>query len=310
MSSRTAEVYRQLRTAQKLALNALQSVSSDGIDVTEIVEQAREHVSGKPLGQALVAFATVTQPTDFDRVTESTRKLMAKYPLQGFFGGVRLGDDGRIIARKTAALTSDKEQENQALWERVVEHVAMSYQLKVQAEIVPAMNQLTFEHSLSLRDLKEIVLDNPIIPPGREELFARALLNGLRWNFPEALSVLVPQLEHSLRHILTEVGAETTRRDKLGLQNVIPLGTILNDAEGHLESIIGQSYLKELKVLFVDQHGPDLRNHIAHGLFSHHHYFSHSAIYAWWFIFFLCINPVSRRLDDRLRASDHNDVDA
>jgi hypothetical protein len=86
-----------------------------------------------------------------------------------------------------------------------------------------------------------------------------------------------------------------TRRDKHGLQSVIQMGIILSDRREQLEQILGADTVKELKVLFSDQHGPDLRNGIAHGLFSHDHFFTYPAIYAWWFVLFLCINPVYRR---------------
>ena len=95
--------------------------------------------------------------------------------------------------------------------------------------------------------------------------------------------------------MLDRVGAEITTRDKHGLQTVIPLGTILSDPQGKLESILGADIIKELRVLFTDQHGADLRNSIAHGLMPHGAFFGFAAIYAWWFMLFLCINPVYRR---------------
>jgi len=73
------------------------------------------------------------------------------------------------------------------------------------------------------------------------------------------------------------------------------MGTIVSDRQTQLEPILGADLIKELKVLFTDQHGADLRNRIAHGLMSHEEFFSHTAIYAWWFILLLCINPVYRR---------------
>ena len=114
----------------------------------------------------------------------------------------------------------------------------------------------------------------------------------MRWELPEALSILIPQLENSLRHLLATANFEVTTRDKHGLQSVIPMGTILSDRKEQLEPILGADIVKELKLLFSDQHGPDLRNNIAHGLLGHDDFFSFYTIYAWWFILFLCIHPV------------------
>jgi hypothetical protein len=73
------------------------------------------------------------------------------------------------------------------------------------------------------------------------------------------------------------------------------MGTILGDGREQLEQTLGPDIVKELKVLFSDQHGPDIRNGISHGLYSHDHFFTYPAIYAWWFILVLCILPVHRR---------------
>lgn len=292
------EVYTQLRTAQRKARSALQEVRSDSIDITEPSKNAREHVSGKTLSEALLALATIKKPTNFDKETEKVRDLMTRLPLQNLFGGARLDHDGRSIAHITPAIGGDEKQQKQALWEKVVESVSQSYQIDAQAMIVPAIYQLTFEHEISVRDLRDLVVNNPFVPEGHEDLFAKGFVAGFRWNFPESLSILVPQLENSLRHLLSRAGYEVTTRDKLGLQSVIQMGSILSYKKRGLEQIISSDIVNELKVLFSEKHGMDLRNRIAHGLMSHDDYFSSAAVYAWWIIFIICINPVHHRFEE------------
>jgi hypothetical protein len=156
--------------------------------------------------------------------------------------------------------------------------------------------------------MRDLVVDNPFIPPGHEELFAKGFLARLRWDFPHALSILVPQLENSLRHLLDTAGFGTTTRNKHGLQSPIPMGKILSDRREQLEPILGADIVKELKVLFSDQHGPDLRNGIAHGLLEHDDFFSFAAIYAWWFILFLSIYPVHRRFRNEAEQGDEGAI--
>jgi hypothetical protein len=295
MRGKANEVYERLRAAQQAARGTMQEIQGDPIDISELVKAARDRVAGKPIREALLALATVIPTRDFEKETASVRKLMERYPLQGMMGGVKIDHDGRVVAHRSVAFGADEAEAEQALWERVVEHVTMSYQLIVQAQIAPALNQVSFEHSPCLRDLRDLVVNNPFVPSGHEELFAQGFLAGFRWNFPEALSILIPQLENSLRHLLARAGAEVTRRDKHGLQTVTQMGTILGDGREQLEQILGRDIVKELRVLFSDQHGPDIRNGIAHGLYSHDHFFTYPAIYAWWFILVLCILPVHRR---------------
>ena len=215
---------------------------------------------------------------------------------------------GRVVARTRPAFSTDENEFELALWERVVRQVDLSYQVTVQTEIVSAMNQLNFEHSLTLADLVDLVVNNPFIPPGHEELFARGFLAGLRWDFAESLSILVPQLENSLRHVLGQMGHEVTKRDKHGLQNFIQMGTMLSERRSELEEIFGKDILQELRVLFLEHNGADLRNQIAHGLMRQDQFFHHASIYAWWFIFHLTIFPVQERFLNSAEATEDTEA--
>ena len=224
-----------------------------------MIRDARDCVAGKPLREALLALATFVRVTDFEQETENARGLMEKYPLQGLFGSVRLDHSGLVVGRTRAAFTTDETEFERALWERVVGHVDLRYQVIAQTGIVPAINQLNFEHSLALEDMADIVIDNPFVPQGHEELFARGFLAGFRWNLAEGMSILVPQLENALRRVLAGAGHEVTTRDKHGIQSFKPMGRILSEYRQDLEAMLGKDIVQELRVLFVDQNGADLR---------------------------------------------------
>ncbi|MEQ8394678.1 DUF4209 domain-containing protein [Thalassobaculum sp.] len=295
MREKTAEVYERLREAQQLAVQAMHEIRTDGIDISDWIRRAREHVSGRPMRDAFVALAGVASPTNFEQAAGHSKELMRRFPLQNLVGGQRVERDGRVIAHRTPGLLGDEAQAEAAVWERVVEQTAFSHGFTVQALIIPAVNQIDFEHRFSLHDLRDLVLHNPLVPEGHEVLFARGLLAGLRGDYEDALSILVPQLENSLRLLLARSGVETTRRDKHGIQTVIQMGTILSDHRSVLEPMLSPDVFLELKVLFGDPHGPNLRNRIAHGQMAHDDFYSGPAIYAWWFIYHLCMRPVRAR---------------
>ena len=295
MREKADEVYAKLRKSQRRAANEMGRVTTEIPNATEMIKDARECVAGKPLREALLAAATVVRITDFGHETETARELMGKYPLQGLFGGLTMAHSGLVVGRTRPAFTIDEEEYELAVWERVVRQVDMGYQMTAQTGIVPAMNQLNFEHSITLENLVDLVVDNPLVPPGHEELFARGFLAGFRWDLAESLSILVPQLENSLRYVLAQAGHEVTTRDKHGLQNFIQMGTILSKHRQDLETMFSNDIVQELRVLFVDQNGADLRNRIAHGLMPQEQFFHHASIYAWWFIFHLAICPVRER---------------
>ena len=308
MREKTDEIYAELREYQRRAAQSLNRITTEIPNASELVKQARDWVTGKPLREALLALATVVHVTDFEEETKNARELMDKYPLQGLFGGVTMDHSGRVVARTRPAFSADENELELALWERVVRQVDLGYQVTVQTEVVPAMNQLNFEHCISLADLVDLVVNNPFIPQGHEELFARGFLAGLRWNFAESLSILVPQLENSLRHVLGQMGHEVTKRDKHGLQNYIQMGTMLSERRSELEEIFGKDIVQESRVLFLEHNGADLRNQIAHGLMRHDQFFHHASIYAWWFIFHLTIFPVQERLLKNAEATEDSEA--
>ena len=304
MRSKAEEVYAQLRECQQRSVQCMKLRSTEIPYASELIGRARDWVAGKSRRGALLALATVIEVTDFERKTEIAREMMEKYPLQGLFGGVTMDHFGLVVGRTRAAITTDENEFEQALWERVVQDVDLGYQVSVQTGIVPAMNQLNFEHSLRLKDMVALVVDNPFIPSGHEEIFARGFLAGFRWNLAESLSILVPQLENSLRHVLAEAGHEVTTRDKHGLQSFIQMGKMWREHRQDLEAILGTDIVQELRVLFVEQNGANLRNRIAHGVMNHEMFFHHASIYAWWFIFHLTICPVRERFVQGDKAAE------
>ena len=135
-------------------------------NASELIRRARDWVAGKSRREALLALATVVRVTDFERETKTARDLMARYPLQGLFGGVTVDESARVVGRTRSAFTTDEKEFELALWERVVRGVDLGYQVESQTGIVPAMNQLNFEHSLGLEDMVDLVVHKPVRPSG------------------------------------------------------------------------------------------------------------------------------------------------
>ena len=126
---------------------------------------------------------------------------------------------------------------------------------------------------------------------GREELFVKGLLDGLNGDMDYALSLLVLQFENGLRHLLSAKGVETSSMDKNGKQDLLMMGRILSLDE--LGEILGsQDVVKEMKVLFTDDHGMKLRDRLSHGMTSSEDFYDGGAYYAWWLICRLCFGSM------------------
>lgn len=291
MREKAEEVYAFLRAAQQRAADSMEVLETGPIDVTEQVEGARAAVSGFDFQQALLRLLTIIRPIDFAVPQQAAAEGLEKFVLRRLASGVTVHRDGRTVAHDTPMSIGGSGDDEAELWEQIVRDVSFEIQVRGQAIIQPAMEQMALEHAPTFRDLDEIVGNSPLVPTGHEEIFARGLLAGLRGDMVQALSELVPQFENGLRHLLSTRGVQTSSMDKMHVQDVLMMGGILS--QGDLEEILGSAdVIKEMKVLFTDDHGIKLRDRLSHGLMSSSDFYTGGTYYAWWLICRLCFAPV------------------
>ena len=118
------------------------------------------------------------------------------------------------------------------------------------------------------------------MPIGREVLFGKALAHGFNRDFATAIHLLAPQIEHMVRVQLKAAGVSTSRLDQDGIETENGLSTLIDLPQ--TKAIFGEDLTYEIKALFCDPMGPNLRNNIAHGLLSDQEANSVDAVYAWW----------------------------
>ena len=151
--------------------------------------------------------------------------------------------------------------------------------------MVTAENVYTLEYLSSLCD------ESPFVPAGHVALWAKGLWHGLNGDYPSAASVLVPQLENLVRHLLKKAGAHTLIVDESGVESEKGLGTLLDLPEA--SDLLGSGLTLELRALLTEQEGANLRNHVAHGLLTDAEAWSYNAVYAWWLCLRLVMVPLA-----------------
>ena len=97
--------------------------------------------------------------------------------------------------------------------------------------------QIHREHRIRLEDFRSLTNYNPIVPEGRESLWARGFWHGMNGDFVESTHLLIPQLEHSLREILVQHGHLASSLDASGIQKENNLNQLLEREE--LAAVIG-----------------------------------------------------------------------
>ena len=281
VDKRIQELKLLLNEHGKQALDEMATVSGSPIDFGDSIEQARDAVSGKPVQVALGTFANLYH-VSAKKLRESAIENLSRTPFLAFIPKVYSSHDGRVIARTPgisgSTPTEDDSAEILAQMNRVEYGTLVS--IIVQTLILPALDVLTLEHRLRTADFIDLARRSPIVPIGREVLFGKALAEGFNRDFATSIHLLAPQIEHMVRIPLKVAGVSTSHLDQDGIETENGLSALIDLPQ--TKAIFGEDLTYEIKALFCDQMGPNLRNNIAHGLLNDQEAQSVDAIYAWW----------------------------
>lgn len=290
VDERIAELRAHLNDSGEKSLGEMGLIRTPGVDITQIVENARKSVTGKSAQEALLAFANLHRGANTEELRSSVLGRMRQHPLQSLFAATVMSRDGRVIAKRPAMslggeLTEDDEI---AIRAEMIRDYGILVSIVVQGDIWPALEVLLLEHRLREADFIELARHSPIVPKERAGLFGKALFAGYERDFVTALHLLIPQIEHLVRVHLKQAGAKTANLDKDGIQNENGMSTLMDLPEAEL--VFGKDLTFEFKSLFCDAFGPNLRNELAHGLLDEDGCHSPFAIYAWWLALRLTLN--------------------
>ena len=285
-SQRREELYNDLLKLQKDSLDEIGKVQTP-FDVSEVIENTVEIMSKVTLREAFfnLGFRVLNIPS-YERIERHAQELTQKYPLSRMFGSVHMDSEGKVLSKTPAKDLNDLGSVSKR---ELYQSVSFEHQNSVISRILPAIEVIMNEHSVSIYDFETLSINNPFVKPGQEQLFAKGLFLGLKGEFDVSLSLLVPLLESSLRYVLSQSGVTVSTLNTHGVQEELRIGAILNHEAS--EKVFGKDILMDLNGLLLDRTYGNLRNIISHGLGDIGIFYSYSAIYLWWLIFRLFLTP-------------------
>ncbi|WP_305404304.1 DUF4209 domain-containing protein [Photobacterium leiognathi] len=287
-----SKLRHNLSESGKQTLNEMGLVKIPIKGAEEAIKHSKEHVAGKNSEyEALVYFSGICIVDKYDSLMESEKKNMSTNFFSSLFGSTQYSNDGRVIAKTSSVgLGENEETVNAALFDNMVRTFSRNTELKVNLSIIPALHQILSEHNFSKRFIFEMCDYSPIIPKSSLNLISHALWLGLELEFSTAIHILAPQLEKIVREQLQKAGGHTAHLDKNGIEHENSLSTLLDMPES-LE-LFGQDHLFELKALFTNSVGANLRNEVAHGLLNDNAAYSYAPIYAWWMLMRMTVHSI------------------
>ena len=291
------EKIQKLKTKKNLSgqasLDEMVTFETEKYDISPFVESSIAHVARKQSPhQALVYFCGFSG-ANYQSLKTISKELIGTSTFENIFGKSQMSVDGRIIARIPALnneVSLDHPENELLLQNKMYQHFTTDVQLKVQGSIIPALRQLSLEHRFTKDLLIAICEQSPLVPDGRAELTGNALWFGFEEEFGTAIHLLCPQLENIVRNELLKVGAHTRNIDKEGIENENGLSTLVTLPEAN--EVFGEDLLFEIKCIFTESLGFNLRNQVAHGLLDDENSSSIATVYGWWMVLRMIINSL------------------
>jgi hypothetical protein len=286
-TARADNVHERLLEAQKKSTEEMAKIETE-ISLTEEATEAREAVSDEDLVDALQTFSLISTPPKKQDLQTEVEKITEDYPMSALLPNTIVNDEGKTVAKSGAAIGPDAEEE--AIKAEVVKTFQRYYLIEVRGKIQPALEQITREHRIKLRDLLDLCEETPIVPPGRELIFARGLYRGFQGDYISSSHLLIPQIEHTLRYLLKQNGVITSSLQSDGIQEEYSLNVLLHMEEA--EDILGEETVFTLDSLLNSKFGPNFRHRMAHGLLEDTQFGSAAGVYTWWFVLHLIFRPI------------------
>ena len=287
VDDRIVSLRKQLNESGEKSLGEMNVISTPVTDISELVKKVRNAIRGKTLPVALKTFANLPCSAKAEELRESAIEKLNAFPLQALISATVMNHDGRVIAKRPGMSTNTTLSDNDNTCEdemvirsTMVQDYSFHIGLAVQGYIRPAQELILLEHRIRETDFIALASQSPIVPVGRELLFGKALFAGYDHDFITALHLLVPQIEHMVRFHLKQAQVKTTNLDASSIETENSLNTLIELSE--TQKIFGENLCFEIKALFCDPFGSNLRNELAHGLLGDDECQSDYAIYAWW----------------------------
>jgi hypothetical protein len=285
---RQKELHLRMLEIQSSTRDELGKISQE-IDLTPHVEKAILAIKDKPFQEAVFTLCMLGSSPNTKNLRELIENMSKEHPLLSLISMNVIDERGRVVGRRDSILSGTPEEVEAA---KIADmHQWARYEQDALAMVVNAARlQLLIDHTSGLRDFLELVINNPFVPPGREMIFARGYLAGFQGDFLEALHLLIPQVENSLRYMLNRQGIVTSSLSSEGIQEEYDLNVLLGMQE--LKQILGEDSLFDLQGILTSRFGFNFRNLMAHGLLEEQAFQSYSAVYVWWLLLRICCLPL------------------
>ena len=238
---------------------------------------------------ALRGLSEMTTHFRYDENRVEDIRTFGRFPFSAMSESVHLSVDGRVEARQAGVdalgTTFDENNDDHKAW---IEHeVFTSYQNSIEFitrwMIFPALNRIRRRHRIAERYFQAMVSRSTFVSHHRVRHVAKGLSIGYGGELSQAMHLLAPQLEGTIREHLQEciaITAYTADADK-NITREGALGAIMDNHSELCAKLYGNDLAYQIRHLFCNNAGPNVRNETAHGFLTDYDDRNIYYVYAW-----------------------------
>lgn len=288
----------QMLALQDASIDEYRVIHTKADGLNELREATAEMFATCSLSDGLRGILDAIQPGDPEEQKNEALKLARSAPLSNLFSTSHSDDQGRITAEGPAL--HDGEPSEAWFKEHCIRNRRALRQYTVGGRIEPVRQTLQERFSIQERHMLAIAAHSDFVPAGHHHIFAIGLARLWQGDYVTAASLLIPQLENSLRYVLQLVGRDSSKIEDDGIQGDRPLNVLLTFCRSDVEAVFGAEMVWEIDALFNFRPGPALRHELAHGKLHWNAFYSVEVISACWLIYYLVVIPTLELWDDQV----------
>lgn len=276
-----------IRIEGDAALAEMVPMEGESIDLSDLIESARSIAQIEDSLDALATWFDNVRMDSFASARTDAQKQMSEHPLLHMLSRTTVDRDGRTVHRSS----DDRERMGVSddEWSTMMRSFMMKSSLVTSGYIWPALREFSTYRRLTLGDFELFVECSPFVAQSARGLYALGLWHGYYERFAEAIHLLAPVTEACVRDLLQRGGVETRmiRQDDTEIE---PGLSALIDIPG-ADDVLGPDLMWNIRALYCDPLGSNLRNRVAHGLIPSDEANSAAMLSAWWLAFRLAFVP-------------------
>lgn len=278
------QLLRAIERIQK-ETNAKIPVQKFTVEYSEAIRTIVMRIENLNKEEGLCYFALFIPMLDVKTLREETLEMFKNNPLMLFGSGI-LDYNGKKKAVLPDVFGKNDEIKEDALWAYMTKDSYISIDIDSKVVIANVKHILQSNYEITEQDIRKIVEDSVFVPENRREAYTKGLMSGFNNDFLTALSILMPQVDNSIRVFAEMCGEIVYNIKEDNTEELKSMNAVL--ALPKVKECFDESLWFSLNTVFCSKYGLNMRNEVAHGTIDDKYFFSYRALYVWWFVFKLC----------------------